>query len=66
MYTIEAPFFHVVQNDISAVGTVVIDFKKTLAAKDVAGMKWKQVGLIRILPLAVWDKSVQMDLRFAY
>ncbi len=39
MYTEEAPFFDVVKDDISAVGDGVIDFKKILAAKDIAGMK---------------------------
>jgi len=39
MYTHEEPFFDVTKDDISAVGAGVIDFKRILAAKEVAGMK---------------------------
>lgn len=39
MYTKEAPFFDVVKDDIAPVGDGVIDFKRILAAKKVAGMK---------------------------
>jgi sugar phosphate isomerase/epimerase len=39
MYTEEAPFYEVIKDDISPVGAGVIDFKRILAAKDVAGMK---------------------------
>ncbi|RLB60833.1 MAG: hypothetical protein DRH08_14825 [Deltaproteobacteria bacterium] len=39
MHTKEAPFYDVTKDDISAVGEGVIDFKRILAAKDVAGMK---------------------------
>ncbi len=39
MYTETAPYFDVVKDDISPVGEGVIDFKRILAAKDVAGMK---------------------------
>jgi len=39
MYTKEAPFFEVIKEDISAVGAGVIDFKRILAAKEVAGME---------------------------
>jgi len=40
MYTKEAPFFDVTKDDISPVGEGVIDFKRILAAGDVAGMKY--------------------------
>jgi sugar phosphate isomerase/epimerase len=40
MHTNEAPFFDVTKDDISAVGAGVIDFKRILAAKEVAGMKY--------------------------
>jgi sugar phosphate isomerase/epimerase len=39
MYHKEAPFFDVIKDDISPVGAGVIDFKRILAAKDIAGMK---------------------------
>ena len=39
MYTKQAPYFDVIKDDISPVGEGVIDFKKILAAKEVAGMK---------------------------
>lgn len=39
MKTEQAPFFDVVKDDICSVGAGVIDFKRILAAKDVAGMK---------------------------
>ena len=39
MHTNEAPFFDVTKDDISAVGAGVIDFKRILAAKKVAGME---------------------------
>ncbi|HBL76360.1 MAG: hypothetical protein A2W90_08475 [Bacteroidetes bacterium GWF2_42_66] len=40
MRTQEAPFFDVIKDDICSVGEGVIDFKKILAAKEVAGMKY--------------------------
>jgi sugar phosphate isomerase/epimerase len=40
MYTKQAPFFDVIKDDISPVGAGVIDFKKILAAKEIAGMKY--------------------------
>jgi sugar phosphate isomerase/epimerase len=40
MHTNEAPFFDVTKDDIAAVGEGVIDFKRILAAKEVAGMKY--------------------------
>ncbi len=40
MRTKEAPFFDVIKDDICPVGEGVIDFKKILTAKDVAGMKY--------------------------
>jgi len=40
MYHKEAPFFDVIKDDISPVGAGVIDFKRILAAKEVAGMKY--------------------------
>jgi len=39
MHTKESPFFDVTKDDISAVGAGVIDFKRILAAKEVAGME---------------------------
>ncbi len=39
MKTNEAPFFDVIKDDVCSVGAGVIDFKKILAAKEVAGMK---------------------------
>ncbi|SHE40995.1 Sugar phosphate isomerase/epimerase [Mariniphaga anaerophila] len=39
MYTQEAPFFDVIKDDVAPVGAGVIDFKRILAAADVAGMK---------------------------
>jgi sugar phosphate isomerase/epimerase len=39
MKTQEAPFFDVIKDDITAVGAGVIDFKRIMAAKDVAGME---------------------------
>lgn len=39
MYTKEAPFFEVIKDDISPVGAGVIDFKRIMAAKEVAGME---------------------------
>lgn len=39
MHTNEAPFFDVTKDDIAAVGAGVIDFKRILAAKEVAGME---------------------------
>ena len=40
MMTNQAPFFEVIKDDICSVGEGVIDFKKILAAKKVAGMKY--------------------------
>jgi len=40
MFTHEAPFFDVTKDDIAPVGAGVIDFKRILAAKEVAGMKY--------------------------
>lgn len=40
MYTKEAPFFKTVSNDFAPVGEGVIDFKRILAAKKTAGMKY--------------------------
>jgi sugar phosphate isomerase/epimerase len=40
MFTNEAPFFDVTKDDIAPVGEGVIDFKRILAAADVAGMKY--------------------------
>lgn len=40
MYTKEAPFYEVIKDDISPVGEGVIDFKRILAAKEIAGMKY--------------------------
>jgi sugar phosphate isomerase/epimerase len=39
MYTNEEPFFDVIKDDIAPVGEGVIDFRRIMAAKDVAGMK---------------------------
>jgi sugar phosphate isomerase/epimerase len=40
MKTNQPPFFDVIKDDICSVGAGVIDFKKILAAKKVAGMKY--------------------------
>ena len=40
MHTNEAPFFDVIKDDIAAVGEGVIDFKRILEAKEIAGMKY--------------------------
>jgi sugar phosphate isomerase/epimerase len=40
MFTNEAPFYDVIKDDIAPVGEGVIDFKRILAAADVAGMKY--------------------------
>ncbi len=40
MLTRQDPFYEVIKDDICAVGEGVIDFKKILAAKDTAGMKY--------------------------
>ncbi|HBE39637.1 MAG TPA: hypothetical protein DDW27_00215, partial [Bacteroidales bacterium] len=41
MFTHEAPYFTTVGvNDFAPVGAGVIDFKRILAAKDIAGMKY--------------------------
>jgi sugar phosphate isomerase/epimerase len=40
MYTKEAPFFKTASNDFAPVGAGVIDFKRILAAKKKAGMKY--------------------------
>ena len=40
MYTNQPPFFDVIKDDISPVGEGVIDFKKIIAAKEIAGMKY--------------------------
>ena len=40
MYTKEAPFFKTASKDFAPVGEGVIDFKRILAAKDIAGMKY--------------------------
>lgn len=40
MHTKQAPFYDVIKDDITEVGAGVIDFKKILAAKKVAGMKY--------------------------
>jgi sugar phosphate isomerase/epimerase len=40
MYTKEAPFFKTASNDFAPVGTGVIDFKRILAAKKKAGLKY--------------------------
>lgn len=43
MMTKQDPFFTVIKDDICAVGVGVIDFKKILASKEVAGMKYLYV-----------------------
>jgi sugar phosphate isomerase/epimerase len=40
MHTHEAPFFDVTKDDIAPVGEGVIDFKRILESKDVAGMEY--------------------------
>lgn len=40
MHTKETPFYDVIKDDISPVGEGVIDFKRILDAKDIAGMKY--------------------------
>ena len=40
MYHKQEPFFDVIKDDISPVGAGVIDFKRILAAKEIAGMKY--------------------------
>lgn len=40
MHTNQAPFYEVIKDDICEVGEGVIDFKKILAAKEIAGMKY--------------------------
>lgn len=40
MHNRQAPFFDVVKDDICSVGAGVIDFKRILAAKELAGMKY--------------------------
>ena len=40
MKTVEAPFFDVIKDDVCSVGAGVIDFKKILAAKELAGTKY--------------------------
>jgi sugar phosphate isomerase/epimerase len=40
MLTQQEPFFDVIKDDICPVGEGIIDFKKILAAKDTAGMKY--------------------------
>jgi hypothetical protein len=40
MYTKEAPFYKTASKDFAPVGAGVIDFKRILAAKDIAGMKF--------------------------
>lgn len=40
MKTNQAPFFDVIKDDVCSVGAGVIDFKRILAAKEVAGMKY--------------------------
>jgi sugar phosphate isomerase/epimerase len=43
MYTKEAPFFKTQSNDFAPVGAGIVNFKKILAAKDIAGMKYSFV-----------------------
>lgn len=43
MYTKQEPFFDVIKDDIAPVGAGVIDFKKILEYKDLAGMKYRIV-----------------------
>lgn len=40
MLTQQAPYFDIVKDDITSVGAGVIDFKRIMAAADVAGMKY--------------------------
>jgi sugar phosphate isomerase/epimerase len=40
MHTKQAPFFDVIKDDVCSVGEGVIDFKKILTAKEIAGMKY--------------------------
>lgn len=40
MYTETPPYFDVIKDDISPVGAGLIDFKRVMAAKDLAGMKY--------------------------
>jgi sugar phosphate isomerase/epimerase len=40
MLTNQPPFFEVIKDDICSVGAGVIDFKKILESKDIAGMKY--------------------------
>lgn len=40
MYKKEAPFFDVIKDDVSPVGAGVIDFKRIMEAKKIAGMKY--------------------------
>jgi len=40
MYTETSPYFDVIKDDISPVGAGLIDFKRIMAAKEVAGMKY--------------------------
>ncbi len=40
MYTNEAPFYEVIKDDIAPVGEGVINFKKILEAKEIAGMEY--------------------------
>lgn len=40
MFTQQAPYFDIVKDDIAPVGAGVIDFKRIMAAADVAGMKY--------------------------
>jgi len=40
MHTKQPPFFTVIKDDICSVGAGIIDFKRILAAKEIAGMKY--------------------------
>ena len=40
MRTVQEPFYDVIKDDITTVGSGVIDFKKILAAKETSGMKY--------------------------
>ena len=40
MFTAQEPYFDVIKDDIAPVGAGIIDFRKYLALKDVAGMKY--------------------------
>jgi sugar phosphate isomerase/epimerase len=40
MFTETAPYFEVIKDDIAPVGAGLIDFKRILEAKEVAGMKY--------------------------